>query len=239
MNPQVMVAVLVGLVIWLIFAVIVAQTARYRGHSYALFFVLALLLSPMLAVLVMAALPYRANAGKYIIPGRCGEERPATEEQKRTLRKVGLTDEGLLRSLGTRQANGIINQLGKGNPMEWGAFVIALVVCPLAIYAIRSYCLDYHEHHPNEWAPYVPVLHLDGAPAAALPVPALSRATPAARSAPGPVVVVRPIAVPTRYGQITIPVGTQITVLAINQGRLTIRYSGETYIVPAASTNYR
>ena len=242
MDVRGIVAVGIGIGVWLIFAAIVAQTARYRGHSYWLFFVLSLLISPILAVLVMAALPYRANVGTYIFPVRYGEERPATEEQKQTLRNLGLTDEGMLRSLGTRQANSIINQLRAGSPMEWGTFLIALIICPLAIYAIRKYGKDYQEQHPNPSATSVPALHGGATPAPALPVPGLSRVppapTPAPRSATGPIVVVRPIVVSARYGQITIPVGTQISVLAASQGRLTIRYAGETYIVPAASTSY-
>jgi hypothetical protein len=223
----------------LVFAVIVAQSARYRGHSYWLFFVLSLLLTPIFAILFMAALPYRANVGKYIVPRRYGEEPKATEEQRRKLWKLGLNDEGLIESLGTRQASNIINQLGNNTPMEWRTFVIALIVCPLSLYFLRKVYVDYQANSSLHYTfygleawwratptPSSPELSL---PAPSSSAPAFRSATPAPvpRSATGPIFVIRAIVVPARYGQVTIPAGTQITVLSENRGRLIIRYAGE------------
>jgi hypothetical protein len=244
------IGIFVVVVVALIFAVIVAQSARYRGHSYWLFFVLSLLLTPILAILFMAALPYRANVGKYIIPRRYGEEPKATGEQRRKLWKLGLNDEGLIESLGTRQAGNIINQLGNNSPMEWRTFVIALIVCPLSLYFLRKVYVDYQSNSSlhytfnglETWwratpAPSSPEPTLPAPPSSA---PAFRSATPAPvpRSATGPIVVTRPITIAARYGRVTIPVGARITVLSANQGQLTIRYAGETYIVPAAFTSY-
>jgi hypothetical protein len=94
---------------------------------------------------------------------------------------------------------------------------------------------------------------LDATPALAAPVapttppqfippPVAPAATPFPIPPPagidGPFVVTRPISLKTRYGKVSIPAGTQITVLSVDRGQLQISCAGDVVTIPAAWTNY-
>jgi hypothetical protein len=57
-------------------------------------------------------------------------------------------------------------------------------------------------------------------------------------SANGPFVVTRAVSLKTRFGRVTIPAGTQITVLGADRGQVQISCAGDVVTIPAAWTNY-
>jgi hypothetical protein len=232
--------VLTGLVA-LVLAFAIGVTAHRRGHSGIAYFFVSIILSPLFGFLALATVGSRPR-GEFNIQERGPHEPSANRRQLDDLARLGVKDPAILDGLGRDQADSIIRQLHTGPETSSLVPLFLLVVFGSGvIFVMFSHFKVGNLLPPTAGSETPAVSDPDGTPVSPTQgggpgSGAVTFATPAPWA--GPLIIMKPVVVQSRYGKVTIPVGTQVTLLSAGDGRVKIQYAGDVALVPMSATNY-
>lgn len=233
-HPEILFAVLVGLVL----AIAIGTTAQRRGHESFIYFLLSILLTPIVGFLALVVAGVRPR-GQIDIPERWAREADLTSEQASELARLGMQDRALRESLGRAQADAVLAQM---RAQQSSASIVPLFfLIVFAIGALFFAHTRFHRTPPGSPESFDAPVSADTD--AEAPHPELREETPPApiprtTAWTGPLVITQPVEVNARFGKVTIPVGTQVTLLAVGRTQVQIRYGADIANIPIVATNY-